>query len=155
LTVIDSNEIAGELAQRFGTPVQTFVDGLTHLFPRPEDLTHAHLAAFGVPEETAIVINTLSAAVCKKHFVFDTARNLQDTISSLKAIGFGDEMSHYVAMRAFSEPDAFPLDDREVRNWLKEGDKTASEDDALNMAEAWRPWRAYAAMHLWAAKAAL
>lgn len=155
LTDLDSNRVAGALVQNFGRLVETSVDGLTHLFPRPEDLADADLTTLGVPRESAASINTLSRSVVKNDFVFDTARDLQDTISSLKAIGFGDDTSHYIAMRAFGEPDALPLNDRELRTWLTEEESPALRKNILSVAETWRPWRAYAAMHLWAQNAAL
>jgi AraC family transcriptional regulator of adaptative response / DNA-3-methyladenine glycosylase II len=155
LTAVDSNKIAAELVQNFGRPVQTFVEGLTHLFPRPEDLADAEVTILGVPEESATAINTLSRAVSKNDLNFDTARNLQDTMSNLRAIGIADEASHYIAMRAFGEPDAFPLDNQELKIWLSERDSPEFSDNVLSVIEAWRPWRAYAAMHLWAAHTAL
>jgi 3-methyladenine DNA glycosylase/8-oxoguanine DNA glycosylase len=48
-------------------------------------------------------------------------------------------------MRALGWPDAFPEDDLGLRRAL--GDVSGAEARAL--AERWRPWRAYAAAHLW------
>lgn len=155
LTASDSNKVAGALAQNFGRFIETSVDGLNHLFPRPEDLADADLSTLGIPRESATAINTLSRSVLNNDFVFETGGNLQDTISSLKAIGFGGETSHYIAMRAFGEPDAFPLREQQVRNWLGEENSLALPNNVLGVAEAWRPWRAYAAMHLWAENAGL
>jgi AraC family transcriptional regulator of adaptative response / DNA-3-methyladenine glycosylase II len=59
--------------------------------------------------------------------------------------GFGDWTAQYVAMRALAWPDAFPAGDLVLRRAL--GGVTEARARAL--AEAWRPWRAYAALHLW------
>jgi AraC family transcriptional regulator, regulatory protein of adaptative response / DNA-3-methyladenine glycosylase II len=84
----------------------------------------------------------------------DSFRTLQDTISQLSAIeGMDQDMAHYIAMRALGEPDAFPLEGALISR-LGPGEIQTSER-ALSMAEGWRPWRAYAAMHLWADSAAL
>jgi 3-methyladenine DNA glycosylase/8-oxoguanine DNA glycosylase len=64
-------------------------------------------------------------------------------------------MAHYIAMRAFGEPDAFSLDDPALRRGLEPGVVRVSREQVLSMAEPWRPWRAYAAMHVWAATAGL
>jgi AraC family transcriptional regulator, regulatory protein of adaptative response / DNA-3-methyladenine glycosylase II len=156
LTVVDSNAVAGELVRKFGRPIETSVDGLTHLFPRPEDLAGAELAPFGIARECAASVNALARALSNKEFTFESSRTLRDTISRLSAIdGIGEEIAHYIAMRASGEPDAFPSDDRALRRALGTGEIPASSEQILSLAEGWRPWRAYAAMHLWAANAAL
>jgi AraC family transcriptional regulator of adaptative response / DNA-3-methyladenine glycosylase II len=140
LTVVDSNAAAGKLVRNFGRPIETSVDGLTHLFPRPEDLANAELASLGIAKTSAASINALARAICSKEFTFESSRTLQETISRLRAIeGVGEEMAHYIAMRACGEPDAFP--------WTDE--IPTSPDQLRSLAEEWRPWRAYAAMHLW------
>ncbi len=60
--------------------------------------------------------------------------------------GINSEMASYIAMRAGGEPDAFPLNDQELGKIRR-----VSAKQMLSRDEAWRPWRAYAAMHLWAA----
>jgi AraC family transcriptional regulator of adaptative response / DNA-3-methyladenine glycosylase II len=137
LTIVDSRAVAGELVRMFGRPLETSVDGLTHLFPRPEDLAGADLAALGIATECAATVNALARSLCKREFTFDASRSLQETIARLMNIdGIGEATAHYIAMRACGEPDAFPLE---------------ASDHSLSGTENWRPWRAYAAMHLWAA----
>jgi AraC family transcriptional regulator of adaptative response / DNA-3-methyladenine glycosylase II len=140
LTVVDSEAVAGELVRVFGRPVETSVDGLTHLFPGPEELAGADLGPLGIAPDSAALVNALARAVRAQRLTFEASRTLQRTVSRLKVIeGISEEMAHYIALRACGEPDAFPID-----------------DGALNPpAEAWRPWRAYAAMHLCAAGGAL
>jgi AraC family transcriptional regulator of adaptative response / DNA-3-methyladenine glycosylase II len=156
LTVADSRAVAGKLVRKFGRPVETSVGGLTHLFPRPEDLADADLALLGIDRECAASISALARALCDKVFTFDSSRTLPDAVARLNAIdGITDEMAHYIALRAFGEPDAFPSDDPALRRGLGAGAVPASREQVLSMAEAWRPWRAYAAMQLWAATADL
>ena len=155
LTVVDSNSLAGKLVRNFGKPIETSVDGLTHLFPRPEDLADAELAPLGISRKSAGSINALARALTNKEFTFESFRTLQETISRLSAIeGIGEEMAHYIAMRASGEPDAFPLDYRSLSRRPWKGEIPTTPAQLRNLAEPWRPWRAYAAMHLWAAKAA-
>jgi AraC family transcriptional regulator of adaptative response / DNA-3-methyladenine glycosylase II len=132
LTTVDSAVVAGRLVQTFGRAIETPIEGLTHLFPRPEDLAEAELAPLGIARQSAASIQGLARMVRDQEFTFESSRTLQETVSRLRAIeGVGEEMAQYIAMRACGEPDAFP--------W-PEGLRIAAED--------WRPWRAYAAMHL-------
>jgi AraC family transcriptional regulator of adaptative response / DNA-3-methyladenine glycosylase II len=63
----------------------------------------------------------------------------------LEVNGIGPWTAHYIAMRALRWPDAFPHDDLGLRRGL--GKRSGRRVRAA--AEAWRPWRAYAAMHVW------
>ena len=72
---------------------------------------------------------------------------VDETIARLQAVpGIGPWTAHYIAMRALAWPDAFPDGDYGVRSALG----MCSAAQARQQAEAWRPWRAYAVMHLWA-----
>jgi AraC family transcriptional regulator of adaptative response / DNA-3-methyladenine glycosylase II len=156
LTVVDSSSLAGKLVRTFGRPIETSVEGLTHVFPRPEDLADADLTPLGISRKCAGSINAFARALSNKEFTFESFRTLQETISRLGAIeGVGEEMAHYIAMRASGEPDAFPLDYRSLRRGVWTGEIPATPGQLRNLAEEWRPWRAYAAMHLWAADAAV
>jgi AraC family transcriptional regulator, regulatory protein of adaptative response / DNA-3-methyladenine glycosylase II len=133
LAVVDSNLVAGELVRQFGRPVSE-TDGLTHLFPRPEVLASADLKLPGITPQSAAAIQALACAVCSGELTFRACRNTEDAILQLRGIdGVDGEMANYIAMRAFGDPDAFPLE--------------------LSASSVWRPWRAYAALHLWAARA--
>jgi 3-methyladenine DNA glycosylase/8-oxoguanine DNA glycosylase len=59
--------------------------------------------------------------------------------------GIGKWTAQYVAMRALREPDAFPSSDIGLLRAMS----LESSRELENRAEAWRPWRAYAAMYLW------
>ena len=63
--------------------------------------------------------------------------------------GVGDWTAHYIAMRANREPDAFPAADLGLRKAVAANGVPATAPELARMAESWRPWRAYAAMHLW------
>ena len=59
--------------------------------------------------------------------------------------------AHYIAMRGYRDPDAFPHSDLGLLRALEtESGGRPSPAEMLMLAEAWRPWRAYAAMRLWA-----
>ena len=107
----------------------------------------AQLVRLGVTPARVASIEPLAGELHNPELTVESSRTFVDTISSLSAIeGVGDEMAHYIAMRAFGEPDAFPTTDLGLLRALNI--KTPRELEAR--AEAWRPWRAYAAMYLWA-----
>jgi AraC family transcriptional regulator of adaptative response / DNA-3-methyladenine glycosylase II len=67
----------------------------------------------------------------------------------------GPWTAQYIALRALREPDAFPQADVGLLRAMAGPDGVRPTPSALlARAEAWRPWRAYAAQHLWAADAA-
>ena len=76
-----------------------------------------------------------------------------DAVKRLRAIrGVGEWTAQYIALRQLREPDAFPAADLGLLRAIagREGRKHSSSE-LLDRADAWRPWRAYAAQHLWAA----
>lgn len=83
-------------------------------------------------------------------------RSLDETIAALKAMpGVGDWTAQYIALRGMREPDAFPAADIGLmRALVGPNGVRPGATELLTRAEAWRPWRAYAAQHLWSADAA-
>jgi len=149
LTAVDSITAVGRLVHAFGKPFQTSVQGLTHLFPKPEDLVDADLSRAGIHGARAATLHTLARALCNEEPILEASLTLEETISRICHIcGTGEDTAHYIAMRALGEPDAFPFGDPGLRSALGSGGNPASPQEASRIAEGWRPWRAYAAMHL-------
>jgi AraC family transcriptional regulator of adaptative response / DNA-3-methyladenine glycosylase II len=154
LTAIDANPGAERLVRAFGRPLATSGEGLTHVFPRPDVLVNADLAMAGIRGRKAATIRALARAICANELTFEASRTLEETIARLSALsGVGESMAHYIAMRAFGEPDAFPWADTGPGQMTRDDGVSRSPVEIVRMAERWRPWRAYAAMHLWAAPA--
>ncbi len=150
VTVRGATTLAGRVVRAFGTPLDQAQDGLTHLFPQPEALADADLAAIGLPRARAATIRALAAAVARGDLVLEASRGLEDAVARLVAIpGIGTWTAQYVAMRALGEPDAFPAGDLGLRRALANGAGPLPPARVAELAEAWRPWRAYAALHLW------
>jgi AraC family transcriptional regulator, regulatory protein of adaptative response / DNA-3-methyladenine glycosylase II len=149
LTFIDAKSVIARLVRTFGRPIKTAIPRLTHLFPRPEVLAAADLSSIGIPPARAETLRLLAQATCHGRLSPGVCKSLDDVISRLCAIpGMGRNRANYVAMRAFGEPDAFPSNDLGLRRVLSCGRTALSESDFLKLAENWRPWRAYAAIHL-------
>jgi AraC family transcriptional regulator, regulatory protein of adaptative response / DNA-3-methyladenine glycosylase II len=80
---------------------------------------------------------------------------IEEAIARLRTIrGVGEWTAQYIALRALREMDAFPASDVGLLRGAAMIDGTrSSAAGLLTRAESWRPWRAYAAQHLWAAGA--
>jgi AraC family transcriptional regulator of adaptative response / DNA-3-methyladenine glycosylase II len=95
-------------------------------------------------------IQALATAVREGEFLLSTAVSLENIVQQLIRLpGVGDWTAHYMAMRVFGEPDAFPAGDLVLRKVVGNG-IAVSAKELQQIAESWRPWRAYAAMQLWA-----
>ena len=150
LTARDQNAVIRHLVRTFGTPVKSSATGLSHLFPRPEQLGEADLSIVGIRGGCANAVRSLARAVLKKELTFERSKTLEDALSRLSAVrGLGERECHYIAMRVFGDPDAFPLYDHALRQAVSAKPFEVYPVELERIAEPWRPWRAYAAMHLW------
>lgn len=146
ISVRGASTLAGRLVSRFGRPLDSGRCGVTHLFPRAEDLAEADLAVIGLPQKRAETLSAFSAAVASGRLILDSRRAPEEVRETMRAIpGIGDWTAEYVAMRALNDPDAFPAGDLVLLRAA--GIRTPRE--LQSVAETWRPWRAYAALHLW------
>jgi len=145
ITVKGATALAGRIASRFGKPFSGAA-GLTHIFPGPEVLAHAPLGDIGLTGARVETIRTLARAVCRGKIRFEAGASSESFLGRLCEIaGIGKWTAQYVAMRALGEPDAFPSSDLGLLNAMA----LKNARDLESRAEAWRPWRAYAAMYLW------
>jgi AraC family transcriptional regulator, regulatory protein of adaptative response / DNA-3-methyladenine glycosylase II len=145
VSVAAGRGLAERLAQRHGVPLPRPVGSLKLLFPSAARLAAAEIT--GMPAARARALQALAGAAADG-LVIDERQDLETVRGALLELpGIGPWTVEYVAMRALRDPDAFPASDLVLRNRL--GGISARELHAR--AEAWRPWRAYAAMHLWTA----
>jgi len=145
ITVKGATLLAGRIVNRYGKPFCS-ADGLTHLFPAPEVLADAKLTRIGLTGARAETIRALARAVCDGRVNFESVSDSETLLNRLCEIpGIGKWTAQYVAMRALGEPDAFPSGDLGLMRAMALGTSRELE----HRAEAWRPWRAYAAMYLW------
>jgi AraC family transcriptional regulator of adaptative response / DNA-3-methyladenine glycosylase II len=157
ITVGGAIVIAGKLTAAYGEPVPAALgapEGLTHIFPTPQRLAGADIAGHGLmPGARARAIQGLAAAAVADPLILSPRRGLESAIVQLKALpGIGEWTAQYIALRELREPDAFPAADIGLMRALADADGVRpTAPQLLARAEAWRPWRAYAAQHLWAA----
>jgi AraC family transcriptional regulator, regulatory protein of adaptative response / DNA-3-methyladenine glycosylase II len=145
VSVKGATTLAGRVVRAFGEPMESG-GGLTHLFPAPEALASADYSSIGLPGARAETIRQLASAVAQGELRFSSVADPATFVDRFKKLpGVGEWTAQYVAMRALGEPDAFPAADLGL---LRAAGAT-SPKQLEERAENWRPWRAYAAMHLW------
>lgn len=155
VSVSAATTLAGRIADRYGERIDVSVDGLedapTRLFPTAAKLQRARLESLGIIGSRARTIRSVARAVLNGTLDFDTAQAPDRFCESLQAIkGIGDWTAEYVAMRALKNPDAFPASDLGLlRVFDGPGRERMKPGELAARAEAWRPWRAYAALLLW------
>ncbi len=152
MTVKAAGVLAGRLAEAYGMPVDTGVEGLTRTFPSAQDIAALdgdiadRLGPLGITRTRANAIFALARKIVNKEIDFALCVQPQTEIEKLLSIpGIGSWTAQYIAMRAMGWPDAFPHTDHGVKKALE----PLSGNEILEMAEAWRPWRGYATINLW------
>jgi AraC family transcriptional regulator, regulatory protein of adaptative response / DNA-3-methyladenine glycosylase II len=105
-----------------------------------------------MPRARAAALSAVAAAAVADPHLFEATSDLGDAVKRLRAIrGVGEWTAQYIALRQLREPDAFPAADLGLlRAMANQDGHKHSSSELLDRAEPWRPWRAYAAQHLWA-----
>lgn len=149
VTVAGARTLAGRFVAAFGDALATPFTSLTGTFPdagRVAALSVEAIASLGVIAARARAIIALAKAVRDGALILSPMADLEKTLAALRALpGVGEWTTQYIAMRALGWPDAFPHTDGGLKKAMGETDPGR----ILRQAEAWRPWRAYAVMHLW------
>ncbi|HJR97253.1 MAG TPA: DNA-3-methyladenine glycosylase [Actinomycetota bacterium] len=150
VSVAGARTTLGRIAQRFGEPLSEPVGTVVRVFPTPARLADAPRDGLGMPRTRGDAIVEVARAVESGELDLSGEADLSATRERLRAIrGVGGWTEEYVAMRALGDRDAFPVTDLGVRRGFR---RLGLPDDTRSMlehAERWRPWRAYAVIHLW------
>jgi AraC family transcriptional regulator of adaptative response / DNA-3-methyladenine glycosylase II len=160
ITVAAATKLLGRLVQQYGALLPQAMsdgEGLSHLFPRPARIAGVDLTTLGMPGARAMAVTSLAQVITADSAIFGRGASLEEAIAKLRSLpGIGEWTAQYIAMRELREPDAFPAADIGLLRAMAGADgRRPSPAQQLSRAERWRPWRAYAALHLWAAGAAL
>jgi AraC family transcriptional regulator of adaptative response / DNA-3-methyladenine glycosylase II len=152
ITVASAVGLAGRLVAAHGAQLAEPEGELTHVFPEPETLARADLANLGMPKSRIDTLSAVAVAFVADPEIFSVNHGLDESIRRLRAIrGVGEWTAQYIALRQHREPDAFPATDIGLMRAFATGHGTRpTAASLLARAESWRPWRAYAAQHLWA-----
>ncbi|HLI65326.1 MAG TPA: AlkA N-terminal domain-containing protein [Caulobacteraceae bacterium] len=156
ITVSAAIALAGRVAREYGGPIPEPLPGfesIAHAFPSAERLAGVDLSGLPMPRARSKALEALAAAAAADPDLFGPRGDLETAITRLTALpGIGEWTAQYIAMRQLREPDAFPAADIGLMRAMASADGVRPDARALlARAERWRPWRAYAAQHLWAA----
>jgi AraC family transcriptional regulator of adaptative response / DNA-3-methyladenine glycosylase II len=160
ISVAAATRLAGKFVAAYGTPLPVPAEpdapDLRYVFPSPERIIGSDPAAvLGMPGARGRAILSVAAAATVDRRLFEPSRSLEDAIARLRVLpGIGEWTAQYIAMRALREPDAFPAADIGLLRASATAEGRPTPAALLIRAAAWRPWRAYAALHLWTAGAA-
>lgn len=149
VTVEAGRQLAGKLVSLCGTPSGDA--RLPRLFPGAAQVAAADLSPLRMPRARKAALVAMARAALAEPALFDPLASVEQTVARLRAIpGVGDWTAQYIALRAAREPDAFPSTDVALlRGAARAKGRRPTPAQLLQRAERWRPWRAYAAQHLW------
>ncbi len=162
VSVAGATTLAGRLVATFGTPVPGLsAMGLSHVFPpaaRIAEASVARLQKIGLTTARATSIRAFARAYADERIPLDGCASLEELTAALESLpGVGPWTARMIALRAASQPDAFPAGDLGLRRAaarLTEATAPLDAGELEQRAEAWRPHRALAALHLWMSGAA-
>ena len=151
VSVTGARTIGAQITARWGRPLAHTHDGLTHLFPEPGVLAEVDPATLPVPRARGRTLIALARLLATGGLVLDPGADRAEAERTLRSIaGIGPWTASYIAMRALGDGDAFLPTDLGVRRAFKRLGLEASPSAIARRAHAWRPWRSYALVHLWA-----
>jgi AraC family transcriptional regulator of adaptative response / DNA-3-methyladenine glycosylase II len=159
ITVAAARNLAAKLVAAYGEPLEdpaAAALGLSRVFPSPQRLVGRDIAALGMPRSRGAALEALARTVVAEPAIFTPRADLETAIRALSALpGVGEWTAQYIALRELREPDAFPHADVGLLRAAAGPDGARPTAEALlARSQVWRPWRAYAAQHLWVADAA-
>ena len=159
VTCAAARTLVQRVAHRFGTPLSTPFPDLDRVFPDAATLAAADpevLGRLGIVRQRVRALQALASEVAAGRLLLHRGAPLLPTLQALNDLpGIGDWTAQVIAMRALAWPDAWPASDVGLLNALAPhlpGPPQNRARDAVRitqLAEAWRPWRAYAVMRLW------
>lgn len=157
ITLAAARRLAGDLVAMHG---QAVAGGcithprLTHVFPSAERLAAAEVISLRMPRARQACLKALAQAAATDSNLFRPFGTIDEAIARFRTIpGVGEWTAQYIALRALREMDAFPASDIGLLRGAAaiDGSRPTSAG-LLSRSESWRPWRAYAAQHLWASQ---
>ncbi|KAB7770122.1 DNA-3-methyladenine glycosylase 2 family protein [Xanthomonas maliensis] len=149
ISVAGATTLAARLVAQYGDQLPDLPPGLDRRFPSPAQLAEAPLEQIGLPRSRAATLRALASACEQGRLHFSAGQRLPEFVAACTALpGIGAWTAQYIAMRALSHPDAFPAGDLVLQQVLGHPQRL-SERATEARSQAWRPWRAYAVLHLW------
>lgn len=154
VSVAGATTVSGRLVHQFGEFAETPWADVSHRFPSPERLAQLsvdEIATIGLPKTRAATIHAFAVFSASGGLDLPPGMSLEQVVQRLKTLpGIGEWTAQYIAMRALRFSNAFPAGDLGLQKAFS-GDlpQRCTEKQLLQHAEAWSPWRSYAALLLW------
>jgi AraC family transcriptional regulator of adaptative response / DNA-3-methyladenine glycosylase II len=150
VSVAGARTLAGRLVAAAGEPLAAPDGELTHRFPTPTALLELGDADLPMPAARRRALLELCTALASGDIDLGPGADRDETAAALRRVpGIGPWTADYLAMRALGDPDAYLPSDLGVRRGLESAGMPGDPRSAESLAERWRPWRAYAVIHLW------
>ena len=151
ISVQAARSIAGRLVAALGDPLSESQGGVRHAFPSAAAVAAADPTLLPMPAARRKTLQMLASALAEGRITPDAGADRDEMRRRLLDIpGIGDWTASYVLMRAAADTDAFPAGDHGLLQAFARLGRPVDAGRAAELAEPWRPWRAYAAQHLWA-----
>ena len=136
-----------QIVESYGAPCDTGDDSLTYVAPTPTTIAAAtvdDLVRLGAEPSRAAALIALAKVVVAGTIDLEPGSDVDETYKALTDAGIEAALATTILMRALQWPDAFPSSDE----FLQRAAHASSQVELERLAESWRPWRAYAALHL-------
>ncbi|TMR96096.1 DNA-3-methyladenine glycosylase 2 family protein [Nonomuraea basaltis] len=136
ISVAGARTLLGRIVARAAAPES--------LFPTPAQLLETDLTGLGLTNRRIDTLKDLAARLAEGRIDLDGGQDPAEAVAELLEVpGIGPWTASYIALRALRDPDAWPAGDLVLKKRMA---ALGIPDDHI---ERWRPWRAYAALHLW------
>jgi AraC family transcriptional regulator of adaptative response / DNA-3-methyladenine glycosylase II len=150
VSVAGARTVTARLARTYGKPLTTPDQPVERHFPTAEVLAEADPESLPMPRSRARALVTACAAIAEGRVDLDAGADRDEATRALLALpGVGPWTADYVRLRALGDPDVMLSTDLGVRRALERLGQPGDPRSVAAGAEAWRPWRSYALMHLW------
>lgn len=147
VSVKGATTIMGRIAARCGREYRSGY-GPTWAFPTPRMIAESDLSVIGMPGQRVRTLRSVAAAVATGELSIEAGLPVTAVKTALvQFAGVGPWTAEYFALRGLRDGDAWPASDLVLRRAVDE--RTAGSKLATNYADRWKPFRGYAAMHLW------
>lgn len=151
VSVEAARQLGSKLVRLCGDPIHDASDPrLVRTFPSAHCLATVDLSRIGMPKSRKATLQALARATIANPRLFEPLSSIEESIAQLRAIlGIGQWTAQYITLRALRDPDAFPVTDVGILRGAASLGVVPTAPQLIQRAEAWRPWRAYAAQYLW------
>lgn len=151
ISVQAASTLAARIAEKAGLEsTRDFPPGLNYFFPNPGEMLKMDLGGLGITGARQSTIMAIARDICEGRIFLIANQSFEAVQKAFSAIkGVGEWTIHYVAMRGLGMVDSFPATDLGIIKALSGGANRFSKRQVLDLAEKWRPYRAYAALCLW------